>query len=262
VIRSCAAVAALALVLAGAAAGDGDPASDVLLLQNTFLPSPAPSSDAGATLERAVAAVYAKGFRIKVAVIASPADLGAIPSLFGKPTEYAKFLGTEIATFYVGPLLIAMPAGFGIWDGGRTTAAEEAVLPRGPLSGGADDLTRGAAAAVAALLQAGALRSKDILAPYAVPGQTSAPRTGRLRLSFRLYDDSGRAGATLTLSTPAGRGVGRIRVPLRRVSFQAIVSVTWRVPPGLARGPVRFCLVPVDPSGNRGKRACEPLLVT
>ena len=36
-----------------------------------------------------------RGFPLKVAVIARRADLGAIPSLFGQPREYARFLGQE-----------------------------------------------------------------------------------------------------------------------------------------------------------------------
>src|SRR5207245_1571519 len=73
-------------------------------------------------------AVYTAGYRIKVAVVATKIDLGAIPSLFGKPAEYAKFLGQELSGYYIGPLLIVMPAGYGIYDGGRSTQAEDAIL--------------------------------------------------------------------------------------------------------------------------------------
>jgi hypothetical protein len=263
VARSCAVAAALVLLLAAGAAADGDPASDVLLLQNAFFPVPAPSQDARTALSRAVAAAYAKGFRVKVAVVAAPTDLGSVPSLFDKPTDYAKFLGTELQLVYIGPLLIAMPAGFGIYDGGRSTASEETVLAPMPIGGtSADDLTRSAAAAVTALLQAGALRSKDILEPFAQPLQASGRRGRPLRLAFRLYDDSGRAGATLTLRTLAGRLVARIGVPLRRIGFQTIVRVTWTVPRTVAPGPLQLCVVPIDPSGNHGRIACDDVLVT
>jgi len=43
--------------------------------------------------------------------------LGAIPSLFNKPNQYARFLGFELSAGFIGPLLIVMPSGFGIWDG-------------------------------------------------------------------------------------------------------------------------------------------------
>ena len=68
--------------------------------------------------------VYADGNRVKVAVIATSDDLGAIPSLMNKPDDYAKFLGQELAGFYIGPLLIVMPSGWGVYDGGRSVAAE------------------------------------------------------------------------------------------------------------------------------------------
>lgn len=60
-----------------------------------------------------------------------------------------RFLGLELATVYVGPLLIVMPAGFGIYDGGRSTAAESRMLGKLPRPGRlADALTRAAANAV------------------------------------------------------------------------------------------------------------------
>ena len=81
--------AALLLGFAGSTLADGDPASDVLLGKNVFLPYPPPSRQGAAALEAQVAAVYAKRERIKVALIATRTDLGAIPSLFGEPAQYA-----------------------------------------------------------------------------------------------------------------------------------------------------------------------------
>ena len=63
------------------------------------------------TKAKTIGKYLGRGYRVKVAVIASGADLGAIPSLFGKPTEYSRFLGVELSMYYVGPLLIVMPAG-------------------------------------------------------------------------------------------------------------------------------------------------------
>ena len=114
------------------ARADGDPASDVLLLRNVFLPYEAPSPSVAGALEQAANAVYLHGDRLKVAVIYSRDDLGAIPSLFGQPAQYAQFLGIELGLWYVGPLLVVMPNGVGIYDGGRPTAAEQQVFARSP----------------------------------------------------------------------------------------------------------------------------------
>ena len=166
-VLKVAVAAAVALAVVPGAAADGDPASDVLLQQNIFLPAPPPAADSQRGLEQAVAAVYAKSFRIKVAVVAGEGDLGAIPSLFNRPAEYAKFLGTELQFLYVGPLLIVMPSGFGIYDGGRTTSAEDAVLARQKIGGTtADDLARSATSA-------GTLCSPRVRSARA----TSCPRT-------------------------------------------------------------------------------------
>ena len=70
----------------------------MLYLKNVFLPYPAPSAGAARSIHEAVASAYAKRYRVKVAVIATASDLGSVPSLFGKPTQYAKFLGAGAKT--------------------------------------------------------------------------------------------------------------------------------------------------------------------
>jgi hypothetical protein len=128
-VRRAAVLAVVLLALSSSAAfADGDPASDTLIFENVYFPYPAPGQQPSAALSAATRSVYARGYRIKVAVIASATDLGSIPSLFDKPADYAKFLGQELGLYYIGPLLIVMPAGFGIYDGGRpsTTAAAAA----------------------------------------------------------------------------------------------------------------------------------------
>src|SRR5207248_6928242 len=66
------------------------------------------------------------------------ADLGAVPSLFGQPKRYARFLGGEIYNLYPGRLLVVMPGGYGVGRGGALVPREQRaldVLPR-PGSGG------------------------------------------------------------------------------------------------------------------------------
>ena len=77
-------VAAAALV--PVALADGDPASDYLITQPAFLPFNAPVAKATSSEFLALLAASKKaGFEIRVAVIAAPSDLGAIPILFRKP---------------------------------------------------------------------------------------------------------------------------------------------------------------------------------
>jgi hypothetical protein len=154
----------LAILLATALAGlggsgaaawaDGDPASDVLLGENVFYPySPAVSASVQKTLDAETAAAKRGGFPLKVAVIASPVDLGVIPDLFGKPQKYAEFLDQEISFRTKQPLLVVMPAGFG--SAGLTPKASHlaASLPK-PSGGKSDDLARAAIPAVAKLAAA------------------------------------------------------------------------------------------------------------
>jgi hypothetical protein len=118
---------ALALCLLAAAApralADADPPSDVLLIQNVYYPyQPKVSPDLQAQLDDVTARARRAGFSIKVALVASPQDLGAIPQMFGHVVPYADFLQREIAYLRPQPTLVAMPGGFGT----------SATGPRGP----------------------------------------------------------------------------------------------------------------------------------
>jgi hypothetical protein len=149
-----AAIAGLAIV-PGAARADGDPASDMLLAQNVFYPfAPAVSAAVQKTLNAEAAAAGHAHFPIKVALIESPADLGAIPSLFAKPQQYASFLDQEISFANTKDLLlVVMPNGYGV--AGLTPPATSAAtsLPR-PTERGSDGLARAALAAIPKLAAA------------------------------------------------------------------------------------------------------------
>ena len=152
-------------------AGRRRPCERLLLIQNIFFPYRPPSPAVTAALEQVTDGVYLHGDRIKVALISDVGDLGSLPSMFGRPTDYARFLGIELSLWYVGPLLVVMPAGFGVYDGGRSTATEDQVLGSLGVSGDTpDDLARAATAAVADLTAA------DALTPV-TSGRPSSPPT-------------------------------------------------------------------------------------
>jgi hypothetical protein len=100
--------------LAAPAYADGDPASDVLATQPLFLPQDAglPAAQQ-AQLSALLTKAQRRGYRIRVAVIASSSDLGSVTALWRQPQNYAKFLGQELSAVYNGPLLVVMPNGFG-----------------------------------------------------------------------------------------------------------------------------------------------------
>jgi hypothetical protein len=261
-IKSVVGIAVAALVLATVAAADGDPASDYLFQSNVFLPQPPPSKSASTALARAVAAAYARGYRVKVAVIASRNDLGAASSLFGQPGRYAQFLGTELSTFYAGPLLIVMPGGYGIYDAGRSTAAEEGVLRQLRDPGGtADALTVDATTAVQRMTAAGALRSKDIRPPLLFAGPSTGKRGAVAHLRFNVLDDSGKARETARVSTTSGKLLATRSTKLRPTDALRFESIPWRVPAKLAQRKLRFCVKAVDPTGNRSVPTCATLTI-
>jgi hypothetical protein len=127
--RSLLVTAVAALVAVPAASANGDPASDVLLTQKVFVGPEVPVSKGKLdALQKTVDAANAKGYPIRVAVIAFTGDLGTAVSLWRRPQDYSKFLGSEIAFVYAKRLLVAMPAGFAVYNGRRSTAAEQRAL--------------------------------------------------------------------------------------------------------------------------------------
>jgi hypothetical protein len=126
------------MLVPAAALADGDPASDVLLGESVFYPySPPVAARLQKTLNAETAVARRAQFPIKVALIGTPADLGAIPTLFGKPQQYADFLGQEISFGSNRPLLlVVMPNGYGVrgLDPSATHAAATLKRPTGSTS--------------------------------------------------------------------------------------------------------------------------------
>jgi subtilisin family serine protease len=97
----------------------------------------------------------------------------------------------------------------------------------------------------------------DVAAPTAHALASAGKRGARARLRFRLSDNSGRAGAVITVLL----GTRTIKTLHRKVGpVQGVADVPWRVPRGSARS-LRFCVKPVDGSRNAGKRSCAVLKV-
>jgi hypothetical protein len=166
------------MLVAVAAHADGDPASDVLLRENVFYPYSDPVSPSlQKSLDAETAAASRAHFPIKVALIQSSMDLGAVPSMFGRPQTYADFLEQEIAAGAERPLLVVMPKGYGVQGVGSATAAIVGSLAR-PTGAQSDDLARAAIAAVEAL----AARSGHRIDP----SPQSSPSVGGSRRSVPL----------------------------------------------------------------------------
>ena len=114
---------------ATAARADGDPASDVLATQSLFLPQDAgiPFPQQG-QLAGLLEAIARSGYPLRLAIIASPADLGSVTELWRQPRTYALFLGQELSLVHRGPLLVVMPAGYGVSSGGTPDPAAASAI--------------------------------------------------------------------------------------------------------------------------------------
>jgi hypothetical protein len=167
-------VTALIIALAaawasGPARADGDPASDVLAQQSLFL-----SQDAGLTAPRQeqlgalLQATTRSGYQIRVAMIASPTDLGSVTQLWEQPRNYARFLGQELALVYRGRVLVIMPRGAGLYQFNRTLSREQSALAGLPRPSPRAGLGAVALAAIRRLAAAAGH-------PVAIPNLTAPP---------------------------------------------------------------------------------------
>ena len=258
------AVAVAALCVPGAQA-DGDPASDVLYFQDAYVPYPPPSKHASGVLRAALQAARNRQYVVKVAVIATRTDLGSVPSLFGRPGQYAEFLGQEIRSFYSGPLLVAMPAGFGIWKGGDDTSAEQRVLSGVKLHASTvDELVLSAAVAVRRLAGlADAASTRDRRSPrvraLAASGKPGKP----IRLRYRVGDNSGRSREVVRVYGANYFLYANLVSPMEHAAKHGWTSdsVKWRAPLHLNETKLRFCVLARDSAGNASKASCAALRI-
>jgi hypothetical protein len=256
-------LAAAALVLVSGASADGDPASDVLIAGSAFTPYPPPPATALQALAAGLRAVDLKNDRLKVAVIAKPADLGSVPSLYGHPQDYARFLGLELSFIYKGPLLVVMPAGFGFVDKTQPVPRATAALAGVPIgSPSTGDLTIAAARAMNELERGGLLHYKDTFPPQATPSPASVAGGRRVALRYQVWDDSGRVAVEIDVQNAHNVAVARFHVPLRAVAQGAWYFVVWRAPTSLSRHVLSFCVRATDRAGNRSLPVCTKLTVT
>ena len=171
--------AALATLLVPVAArADGDPASDYLLGQQTFIPPDAGVPTAYVDqLNATVREAKARGYTIRVALIATRYDMGAVTILYEKPKQYARFLGQELAFVYKGRLLVVMPTGLAVSRGGKAVPAEQRVADALGAPGGGRALAAAATRAVVRL----AARSGVVVpaAPLASSGRGSSTNRDR-----------------------------------------------------------------------------------
>jgi hypothetical protein len=141
---------ALIAVAPATASADGDPASDVLLIQDVFYPyqpKVSPSLEKG--LEDGLRALgHADGVHLKVAIIANASELGLLPEYFGRAQAYAQFLDREISFNQPQALLTVMPSGYGVVPADAAGALAGLRVDAGH---GSDGLTRSAVFAVVAL---------------------------------------------------------------------------------------------------------------
>ncbi|HZS24443.1 MAG TPA: hypothetical protein VFA30_05580 [Gaiellaceae bacterium] len=153
------ACALVAVIAAGTARADGDPASDYLLGTQVFIPFDLKLTPAQKTeLTSLVHAANTSGYTIRVALIGSAYDLGSVTSLWGRPKEYARFLGAELQFVYKNRLLVVMPHGFGFNWPKHSPARGYAALATIPIGPGAVGLQQAATKGVQALARSSGVK--------------------------------------------------------------------------------------------------------
>jgi hypothetical protein len=197
-----AALAALGLVLdAGPPArANGDPASDILLARDVFVPYDAPPSTGVArALLELTRRTRADGWPVEVAIVTSRKDLGTWAAVFNRPAQYADILAQELR----GPrLLVVMPAGFGTQH--TSDEANRALAGLRPIQDDGDRMGRLTLTAVARMAAADGH-------PVDVPPVDTGPEGRRpYRQPLPRHDGPVRPapapGATTPSAAPGGSG--------------------------------------------------------
>ena len=254
----------LSVLAVPAARADGDPASDVLYFTDVFTSFEEHNKTQIDKIHQAVDTARAQGRPIKVAVIWANTDMGSVPQLFNKPAVYAKFLAAELDGVLTGPLVIAMPAGFGVWvaDEKKIPALQKVLDQVTFHARTVDELTQTAIAGVNKLRLALAPPSSDARAPTARALPVSAKLGTKAKLRFRIADNSGKARALVRVYGQQYALFANLTMPLRSVGTRGSVqSVTWRVPKTLGAGKFQFCVLATDKAGNASKTSCAKLLL-
>ncbi len=194
----------LLLVAVPVARADGDPASDYLIGQSSFIPPDAGVPPAYAKqLNQVLLDAKEGGYPIRVALIASRYDLGSVGVLYRQPKRYARFLGQEL--LFVGRLrlLVVMPNGLGVSRGGKAVPADQAAVDRLPPPGASGAaLVSTATHAVVRLAANGGV----IVPVPPLSGDASTPNANHDRLLI----------AAITAVALAGLGTWRLRRRFRR----------------------------------------------
>jgi cytochrome oxidase Cu insertion factor (SCO1/SenC/PrrC family)/thiol-disulfide isomerase/thioredoxin len=232
-----------AAALAGGAAparADGDPGSDVLVNQTLFV-----AGDAGVSIRQqeelgTLLQSARSKFPIRVAVIATPEDLGAITALWRKPRAYATFLGTELSLAYRGRLLVIMPNGFGFNWPGHSSASAYATLTRVRIGTGGPGLATAAGSAVKALAAAAGVKLSPSAQPSAPAASASPPAAPTPSTPPSAASGTDSLVAIIVVALAAALGVGflarrrvarwarsrrRLRRPGRATAIAGTVSV-------------------------------------
>jgi hypothetical protein len=137
--------------------------SDILSFRNVYLTDAPVCRQVAAGLDQVTDRAVKDGYPIKVAVIASEADLSGDDGYFGRPQDYARLLGTQFGFYHPGrpgaetkdTLLIVMPQGFGYVRSGRAANVGLVIIGlTAPKGKEATDLARAAIGAVRDLADA------------------------------------------------------------------------------------------------------------
>jgi hypothetical protein len=105
-------------------------------------------------------------------------------------------------------------------------------------------------------------RAADPVPPRVTALKSTGAPGAIARLRYRVVEASGRSSEVARILR-AGRVVAVVWGKAHDVSPDVLFYfISWRVPPSLGPGNLRFCVVSTDPAGNTSKPGCAPLRIT
>ena len=183
----------------------------MLLTQDVYFPATPPTSEGAANaLLTITRRAHASGWPLKVAIFATPTDLGNAARMFSTPQLYADQLAREIGD---PRLLVVTPGGFAGQKLGN--GVDRALAPLAPVTPGDDRLERQAVIAVARL-------ASEAGHPLVVPRIDTSERGRRPHRGILAGHPGAPAGARSPATSPRDRS-GSAPSPLVYLAPLALV---------------------------------------
>jgi hypothetical protein len=104
-------------------------------------------------------------------------------------------------------------------------------------------------------------KGKDTVAPAVAALASSGAKGKAAKLGFTVYDASGKAREIVRVYDQSLLLFATLTTKFAKAKPRQKTSVTWKVPADIQETKLRFCVLAMDPAGNRSRTGCAALKI-